>query len=173
MDTEKIKSEKVKSAAEMEAACAAGRAWAEREAEAYEGNLADAGEWESTDADALALVLSDASGDASGDWRTTLATLCNQAASARWDELVDDAENGGDRDDDRYGDDDDFLIDGVGFADPGGRSSLRAATRDHPRDQPCPSCGAEDVLTPADVRAGYQCDRCADRAEGLYVGGDY
>ena len=24
-----------------------------------------------------------------------------------------------------------------------------------------------------DVRAGYQCDRCADRAEGLYVGGDY
>ncbi len=60
---------------------------------------------------------------------------------------------------------DDDLIDVVGFADPGGRSALRAATRHNPRNLPCPTCGAADVLTPADVAAGYQCDGCADRAE--------
>lgn len=65
-------------------------------------------------------------------------------------------------------DDDDYLIDGVGFADPGGRSALRAATADNPRDQPCPSCGAQDVLTRLDVERGYQCNRCADRDEGGY-----
>lgn len=63
-------------------------------------------------------------------------------------------------------DDDDDLIDGVGFADPGGRSALRAATPDNPRDQPCPACGRENVLTRIDVSRGYQCDRCADAAEG-------
>lgn len=51
------------------------------------------------------------------------------------------------------------------FADPGGNSALRAATRDNPRNLPCPTCGAENVLTPADRARGYQCDRCADRAE--------
>ena len=56
-------------------------------------------------------------------------------------------------------------IDGVGFADPGGRSALRAATEDNPRDRPCPDCGAENVLTPIDVARGYRCDRCADRSE--------
>lgn len=61
--------------------------------------------------------------------------------------------------------DDDYLIDGVGFADPGGRSALRAATKDNPRIYPCPTCGTEDVLTRIDVERGYQCDRCADRAE--------
>ncbi len=60
----------------------------------------------------------------------------------------------------------DDLIDGVGFADPGGSSALRAATPDNPRDQLCPTCGAEDVLTRLDVARHYQCDRCADRAEG-------
>lgn len=58
------------------------------------------------------------------------------------------------------------LIDGVGFADPGGNSALRAETASNPRNQPCPTCHAEDVLTPLDVRRGYQCDSCADRAEG-------
>lgn len=67
-------------------------------------------------------------------------------------------------------DDDDFLIDGVGFANPGGNSALRAATPDNPRNLPCPNCGTANVLTPADKRAGYQCDACADRAEG---GGEY
>jgi hypothetical protein len=68
--------------------------------------------------------------------------------------------------------DDGGPIDGVGFADPGGRSALRAATRSNPRDRPCPTCGAEDVLTRADVARGYQCNRCADRDEGR-MGGEY
>jgi len=57
------------------------------------------------------------------------------------------------------------LIDGAGFADPGGRSALRAATSWNPRNLPCPTCGRENVLTPADRARGYQCDRCADQAE--------
>ena len=89
-------------------------------------------------------------------------------------------------------------MDGDSFADPGGRSALRAATHDrcpthgchakvrpswswcpqdgtrlNPRKHPCPSCRAPGVLTDADVQLGYQCDACADRAEGRYVGGDY
>lgn len=51
------------------------------------------------------------------------------------------------------------------FADPGGRSALRAAGSGNPRNLPCPTCGAPDRLTPADVALGYQCDVCADRAE--------
>lgn len=72
-----------------------------------------------------------------------------------------------DDDFDRYEDDED-LIDGVGFADPGGNSALRAATKDNPRDQPCPNCGTENVLTRIDRQRGYQCDRCADAAERGY-----
>ncbi len=64
--------------------------------------------------------------------------------------------------------DDDEPIDGVGFARSG--SALRAATRGNPRNLPCPTCGATNALTPLDVARGYQCDRCADAAEGL---GDY
>jgi hypothetical protein len=52
------------------------------------------------------------------------------------------------------------------FADPGGRSALRAATRGNPRNLPCPTCGKPNRLTPADRKRGYQCDECADRAEG-------
>lgn len=66
---------------------------------------------------------------------------------------------------------DDEIYD-FGFADPGGRSALRAAGPDNPRNQPCPTCGTENVLTPADVRLGYQCDRCADGLEGRY-GSEY
>jgi ribosomal protein L37AE/L43A len=55
--------------------------------------------------------------------------------------------------------------DDIHFADPGGNSALRAATRDNPRNLPCPSCGESDRLTPADVDCGYQCDSCADQAE--------
>lgn len=58
------------------------------------------------------------------------------------------------------------LADGTRFADPGGRSALRAATRRNPRNLPCPTCGAPDRLTPADRARGYQCDTCADRDEG-------
>jgi hypothetical protein len=62
-------------------------------------------------------------------------------------------------------DDDEELIDGVGFADPGGRSALRAATIDNPRDRPCPTCGVANRLTRIDEMRHYQCDDCADEDE--------
>lgn len=52
------------------------------------------------------------------------------------------------------------------FANPG--SALRAASKSNPRNLPCPTCGEPDRLTPADKARGYQCDECADRAEGGY-----
>ena len=55
--------------------------------------------------------------------------------------------------------------DDLDFADPGSGSALRAATEDDPRDQPCPDCGRENMLTGRDVALGYCCDRCADRNE--------
>jgi hypothetical protein len=64
------------------------------------------------------------------------------------------------RDNDYYDD-----YDGPHFADPGGNSALRAATKSNPRNRKCPNCGAKNRLTPEDVRLGYQCDECADRAE--------
>lgn len=93
-------------------------------------------------------------------------------------------ENEDDFDDDDYGDPDDYdpymededrdyLIDGVGFADPGGRSALRAATKHNPRNRPCPTCGRKNMLTPLDVSHGYQCDSCADKAEGHMRYGEY
>ena len=51
------------------------------------------------------------------------------------------------------------------FADPGGNSSLRAASKRNPRNLPCPTCGGKNLLTPKDRALGYQCDRCADRDE--------
>lgn len=61
-------------------------------------------------------------------------------------------------DDPDYNDRDDF-------ADPGGRSALRAAGPRNPRDQRCPTCGWPDRLTRRDVELGYQCDRCGDAIE--------
>lgn len=55
----------------------------------------------------------------------------------------------------------------IDFADPGGRSSLRAASKRNPRNLPCPNCGRKNMLTRADRERGYQCDRCADAAEGF------
>ena len=52
------------------------------------------------------------------------------------------------------------------FADPGGRSALRASSKRNPRNLPCPTCKQPNRLTPADKRNGYQCDACADRLEG-------
>lgn len=52
------------------------------------------------------------------------------------------------------------------FADPGGRSALRAASKSNPRNKPCPTCKGKNRLTAKDVALGYQCDRCADQAEG-------
>ena len=64
-------------------------------------------------------------------------------------------------DDDYYEMDDDRSE----FADPGGNSALRAATRSNPRNLPCPTCEEPDRLTQADVDRCYQCDSCADQAE--------
>lgn len=67
------------------------------------------------------------------------------------------------QDDDRF-DDEGYDLD-CDFADPGGNSALRASSPSNPRNLPCPDCGAENVLTPADQARGYCCDRCADRKE--------
>ena len=63
--------------------------------------------------------------------------------------------------------DHDGLLTRGGFANPGGRSALRAATRGNPRNFPCPTCGGENRLTRIDVSKRYQCDGCADAAEGV------
>lgn len=51
------------------------------------------------------------------------------------------------------------------FANPGGNSALRAASKSNPRNLPCPTCGRPNRLTPKDRRLGYQCDACADLME--------
>lgn len=66
----------------------------------------------------------------------------------------------------RYHGDEEDYEDDMDFAEPGGRSALRAASKSNPRNLPCPNCGRENVLTPADRALGYQCNDCADRAEG-------
>lgn len=71
-----------------------------------------------------------------------------------------------DEDEDDGEGDFDYEDDSIQFADPGGRSALRAETPDNPRNLPCPDCDATNVLTPADRAAGYCCDSCADRNEG-------
>ena len=55
------------------------------------------------------------------------------------------------------------------FADPGGNSALRAATKSNPRNLNCPACNGKDLMTAKDIALGYQCDACADRDER----GDY
>lgn len=68
----------------------------------------------------------------------------------------------------RYHDFDDDGEDRREFADPGGRSALRAATRGNPRCLPCPTCKQPNRLTPKDQAQGYQCNRCADLEEGAF-----
>jgi hypothetical protein len=68
----------------------------------------------------------------------------------------------------RHCDPDNDYRDNISFADPGGRSALRAASKRNPRNLPCPSCGKPNKLTPEDRAQGYQCDACADRAEGHF-----
>ena len=51
------------------------------------------------------------------------------------------------------------------FADPGGESALYCESESNPRNLPCPNCGEENVLTPADRASGYQCDVCAQQQE--------
>ena len=64
-----------------------------------------------------------------------------------------------------YRHDDENIHGKIDFADPGGKSALRAARKGNPRNLPCPTCGEKNRLTPADRAAGYQCDACADRDE--------
>jgi hypothetical protein len=54
---------------------------------------------------------------------------------------------------------------GIEFADPGGNSALRAASKSNPRNLPCPTCGEPNRLTPKDRALGYQCNTCADQCE--------
>ena len=68
----------------------------------------------------------------------------------------------------RYNPDSNFDEDDDDFADPGGNSALRASSKSNPRNLPCPSCGAPNRLTPKDRALGYQCDACADKAEGHF-----
>lgn len=68
---------------------------------------------------------------------------------------------------DDYEDDRDEDREDLDFAQPSGRSALRAATAENPRDLPCPTCGEPDRLTERDRQLGYQCDTCADSAEGF------
>lgn len=64
-----------------------------------------------------------------------------------------------------YGDGDDY--DRSEFAEPSGRSALRASSKSNPRNLPCPTCGEKNRLTPKDRALGYQCNACADRDEGI------
>lgn len=61
----------------------------------------------------------------------------------------------------------------LNFADPRGRSALRASSPNNPRDLPCPTCGESNRLTLGDVRLGYQCDACADHDEGNFGSTSY
>ncbi|MBU2060303.1 MAG: hypothetical protein KKH44_00435 [Bacteroidetes bacterium] len=45
-------------------------------------------------------------------------------------------------------------------------SALRRATKYNPRIYPCPTCKEPNRLTKKDIDLHYQCDECADRAEG-------
>lgn len=54
------------------------------------------------------------------------------------------------------------------FQDPGGHSALRRATKNNPRNLPCPTCERPNMLTPKDRSLGYQCDICADQLERGY-----
>jgi len=69
-----------------------------------------------------------------------------------------------------YGPDYEYDGDDLDFANPGGNSALRAASKSNPRNLPCPNCKQPNRLTPADKARGYQCDSCANRAER---GGEY
>lgn len=65
----------------------------------------------------------------------------------------------------------DALYDGghlrrYGFRDPGGKSALRVGARIYA----CPTCKEPNRLSMADKNLGYQCDTCADRAEGRLPG---
>lgn len=63
----------------------------------------------------------------------------------------------------------DYLALSKMFRDPGGKSALGPGKR----TETCPTCGRPNMLTKADVRKHYQCDFCADEAEGRGYGSEY
>jgi DNA-binding ferritin-like protein (Dps family) len=68
--------------------------------------------------------------------------------------------------------DDDEEHDPEVFANPG--SALRVSGRNNPRNLPCPTCHEPNRITREDRARHYQCDDCADRAEGKWNGrGEY
>jgi hypothetical protein len=94
-----------------------------------------------------------------------MLTLAEVAENAECQECQDDSEEEGRSYDD--------YEDRSEFADPFGTSALRAESATNPRNLPCPTCGEPNRLTPKDRDHGYQCDSCADRAEGMGCDGDY
>ena len=68
---------------------------------------------------------------------------------------------------------DEYAKEQMDFEDTRGRSALRRVTTRNPRNQPCPTCGRSNMLTPKDVAKGYQCDYCADADEGSNWLGEY
>ena len=63
-------------------------------------------------------------------------------------------------------DDYDDMNDRQMFANPGSNSALRAASKNNPRNLPCPTCHEPNRLTSEDIARHYQCDACADQLEG-------
>ena len=61
----------------------------------------------------------------------------------------------------------DMGMEPIRFAGPG--SALRAEGPGNPRNLSCPTCLEPNRLTPEDRAHGYQCDRCADIAEGKII----
>ena len=57
----------------------------------------------------------------------------------------------------------DYMVDR--FAEPGSNSALHAASKEDPRDLPCPTCNWPNRLTRRDKIRGYQCDSCANAME--------
>jgi hypothetical protein len=93
------------------------------------------------------------------------SVLSEKDVEEGWDPFQDEL------DDEDYYDDqsqEDFPGRSRRFANPG--SALYAADSRNPRIHPCPTCGGENRLTQRDLDAGYQCDRCADAAEGIGLG---
>ena len=97
-----------------------------------------------------------------------MLTLAEVAENAECQECQDESENEG-----RSYDDYDDGEDRSEFAEPFGTSALRAVSATNPRNLPCPTCGEPNRLTPKDKDLGYQCDSCADRAEGMGYDGEY
>lgn len=44
-------------------------------------------------------------------------------------------------------------------------SHLHPETDQDPRNQQCPTCGAQDVLIALDIASGFHCEMCARAAE--------